>query len=160
MRWRWWYAAAAEAGVVRVVVRVGGSGCEGDVGGSASAVVGGFSGDGSSGVVVVRGMVMVAAGVAAAVGWLGWCEGGVEVAAMVMLVTYGGEEGDDGVVVRGDGVGGVVLSGGGGRGVGTKGRGVAARVFPNLESKQYFSKFYVVCRVVLLMNLQLVVASP
>ncbi|GJR36028.1 hypothetical protein Tco_1211712 [Tanacetum coccineum] len=24
MRWRWWYAAAAEAGVVRVVVRVGG----------------------------------------------------------------------------------------------------------------------------------------
>ncbi|GJR83711.1 putative reverse transcriptase domain-containing protein [Tanacetum coccineum] len=35
-------------------------------------------------------------------GWLR--EGGVEVAAMVMLVTYGGEEGDDGVVVRGDGV--------------------------------------------------------
>ncbi|GKE23413.1 hypothetical protein Tco_1434925, partial [Tanacetum coccineum] len=41
-------ASAAEAGVVRVVVRVGGSGCEGDVGGSASAVVVGFSGDGSN----------------------------------------------------------------------------------------------------------------
>ncbi|GJT48252.1 hypothetical protein Tco_0974409 [Tanacetum coccineum] len=91
MRWRWWYAAAAEAGVVRVVVRVGGSGCEGDVGGSASAVVVGFSGDGSSGVVVC--------GVAAAVGWLGWCESGVEVAAMVMLVAYGGEESGDVAVV-------------------------------------------------------------
>ncbi|GKD47936.1 hypothetical protein Tco_1276912 [Tanacetum coccineum] len=34
-------------------------------------------------------------GVAAAVGWLGWCEGGVEMAAMVMLVAYGGEEGDE-----------------------------------------------------------------
>ncbi|GKC39444.1 hypothetical protein Tco_1051828, partial [Tanacetum coccineum] len=37
---------------------------------------------------------------AAAVGWLGWCESGVEVAAMVMLVAYGGEEGGDVAVVR------------------------------------------------------------
>ncbi|GKB54448.1 hypothetical protein Tco_0905201, partial [Tanacetum coccineum] len=38
-------------------------------------------------------------GVAAAVGWLGWCESGVEVAAMVMLVAYGGEESGDVAVV-------------------------------------------------------------
>ncbi|GKE58346.1 hypothetical protein Tco_1497531 [Tanacetum coccineum] len=100
MRGRWWVGGVEAAGMVMIAV-----------------------GDG-----VRCGGVDGGCRVAAAVGWLGWCEGGVEVAAMVMLVTYGGEEGDDGVVVRGDGVGGVVLSGGGGRGVGTKGRGVAARV--------------------------------
>ncbi|GJZ27159.1 hypothetical protein Tco_0571412 [Tanacetum coccineum] len=46
---------------------------------------------------------------------------------MMVMAVVSCEGDDDGVVVRGDGVGGVVLSGGGGRGVGTKGRGVAAR---------------------------------
>ncbi|GJS37896.1 hypothetical protein Tco_0536278 [Tanacetum coccineum] len=99
MRGRWWVGGVEAAGMVMIAV-----------------------GDG-----VRCGGVDGGCGVAAAVGWLGWCEGGVEVAAMVMLVAYGGEEGDDGMVVRGDGVGGVVLSGSGGRGMGTKGRGVAAR---------------------------------
>ncbi|GKD05209.1 reverse transcriptase domain-containing protein, partial [Tanacetum coccineum] len=87
--------------VVRVVVRVGGgwrgSGDEGrrqpwwfrddDVG---EGVEGG--------VMMVVAAEMVWRRVwwsAVAMGWLGWCEGGVEVAAMVMLVAYGGEEGDE-----------------------------------------------------------------
>ncbi|GJW54425.1 hypothetical protein Tco_0098510 [Tanacetum coccineum] len=93
MRWRWWYAAVAEAGVVRVVVRVGGSGCEGDVGGSASAVVVGFSGDGKQRCEGVRRDVDACSGVmgGARVEWSGY--------AMVMLVAYGGEEGGDVAVV-------------------------------------------------------------
>ncbi|GJW65007.1 hypothetical protein Tco_0116891, partial [Tanacetum coccineum] len=68
----------------------------------------------------------VVAAAAAAVG------GGVEMNEWVRVVTVWGwcrmvYGCNDGVVVRGDGVGGVVLSGGGGCGVGTKGRGVAVR---------------------------------
>ncbi|GKF69258.1 hypothetical protein Tco_0202315, partial [Tanacetum coccineum] len=108
MRWRWWYAAVAEAGVVRVVVRVGGgwrgSGDEGvvsvgcrwqDEGGAVVGTRWVMRGRWWVGGVEAAGMVMMAVGdgvrcggfdggcgVAVAVGWLGWCEGGVEVAAV------------------------------------------------------------------------------
>ncbi|GKB88032.1 hypothetical protein Tco_0960304 [Tanacetum coccineum] len=77
MRWRWWYAAAAEAG-----------GGEGGVVGTRWVMRGRWWVGG----VEAAGMVMMAVGdgvrcggvdggcgVAAAVGWLGWCEGGVEI---------------------------------------------------------------------------------
>ncbi|GJV71519.1 hypothetical protein Tco_1491514 [Tanacetum coccineum] len=53
-----------DAAGVKVVLAAAGVAVEGDgdVNGGVVVVVGGFSGDGSSGVVVVRGMVMVAAG--------------------------------------------------------------------------------------------------
>ncbi|GKD96716.1 hypothetical protein Tco_1380613, partial [Tanacetum coccineum] len=71
MRGRWWVGGVEAAGMVMMAV-----------------------GDG-----VRCGGVDGGCGVAAAVGWLGWCESGVEVVAMVMLVAYGGDEGGDVAVV-------------------------------------------------------------
>ncbi|GJZ43796.1 integrase, catalytic region, zinc finger, CCHC-type containing protein [Tanacetum coccineum] len=55
VRWLWWRGVAVGGAQWRLEGMVmwwwrGGSGCEGNVGGSASAGIGGFSGDGSSGV--------------------------------------------------------------------------------------------------------------
>ncbi|GJU76006.1 hypothetical protein Tco_1273076 [Tanacetum coccineum] len=87
------------AEVVRVVVRVGGGWRgSGDEGWFRLAA----AGSGCPMCVVIDGEVWGGQRRLMVRGWLR--EGGVEVAAMVMLVTYGGEEGDDGVVVRGDGV--------------------------------------------------------